>query len=115
MTRNSSQYGFRKGHSTEYAGLEVVEKIIEQMHKCNIHMNIYLSKAFDTTNHHILLEKLAYYGVHGKSLNLFNSYLSNGKQFVEIDENKSTYLDIGSRNRCPTGINPGTIIIYHLF
>ena len=54
-----SQYGFRKGHSTEYAGLEVVEKIIEQMDKCNISVNIYLylEKAFDTIDHHILLEK----------------------------------------------------------
>ena len=44
----SSQYGFRKGHSSEYAGLEVVEKIIEQMDKGNIPLNIYLdlSKAF---------------------------------------------------------------------
>ena len=55
-------------------------------------MNIYvdLSKAFDTINHQILLEILADYGVtvHGKSLNLFKSYLSNRKQFVENDENK---------------------------
>ena len=102
----SSQYGFRKGHSTEYAGLEVVEKIIEQMDKGNIPLNIYLdlSKAFDTINHQILLEKLAYYGVHGKSLDLFKSYLSNRKQFVEIDENKSTYLDI------KTGVPQGSIL-----
>ena len=54
-----SQYGFRKGHSTEYAVLEVVEKIIEQMDKGNIPVNIYLdlSKAFDTIDHHILLGK----------------------------------------------------------
>ena len=58
---HSSQYGFRKGHSTEYAGLEVVEKIIEQMDKGNIPLNIYLdlSKAFDTTKHQILLGKIA--------------------------------------------------------
>ena len=93
----------------------MVEKIIEQLDKGNIPLNIYLdlSKAFDTINHQILLEKLAYYGVHGKSLDLFKSYLSNRKQFVEIDENKSTYLDI--KNWCSTGINPGTIIIYHLY
>ena len=93
-----SQYGFRKGHSTEYAGLEVVEKIIEQMDKGNIPVNIYLDllKAFDTIDHHILLEKLAYYGIRGKSLDLFKSYLSNRKQFVQIDAYKSTHLDIST-------------------
>ena len=101
-----SQYGFRKGHSTEYASLEVVEKIIEQMDKDNIPVNIYLdlSKEFDTIDHHILLEKLAYHGIHGKILDLFKSYLSNRKQFVQIDAYKSTYLNI-----------IGTIIIYHLY
>ena len=84
----------------------MVEKIIEQMDKGNIPLNIYLdlSKAFDTINHQILLEKLAYHGVHGKSLDLFKSYLSNRKQFVEIDENKSTYLDI------KTGVPQGSIL-----
>ena len=71
-----SHYGFRKGHYTEFAGLEEVEKIIEQMDKGNIPVTIYLdlSKAFDTIDHHILLEKLPYYGIHGKSLDLFKSY-----------------------------------------
>ena len=105
-TNFPSQYGFRKDHSTEYAGLEVVEKIIDQMDKGNIPR----SKAFDTIYHHILLEKLAYYGIHGKSL--FKSYLSNRKQFVQINAYKSTYLDI--RTGVPHGsiLGPLLFIIY---
>ena len=101
-----SQYGFRKGHSTEYADLEVVEKIIEQMDKGNIPVDIYLdlSKAFDTIDHHILLGILAYYGIHGKSLDLLKSYLSNRKQFNQNDAYKSTYLDIR------TGVQQGSIL-----
>ena len=41
-------------------------------------------------DHQILLENSAYYRLHGKSIHLFQSHLSNRKQFVEIDDNKST-------------------------
>ena len=48
-----SQHGFRKCHSTEYAALEFIDKIITDMDKGNIPINIYLdmSKAFDILDH----------------------------------------------------------------
>ncbi len=45
-----------------------------------------LSNAFDTFDHKILIKKLEYYGLHGLSLTLMESYLLNRKQYVEIDE-----------------------------
>ncbi len=51
-------------------------------------INIYLdlSKVFNTIDHHILINKLKYYGVTGSSINLFKSYLSNHKQYVEFED-----------------------------
>ena len=51
-----------------------------------------LSKAFDTINHGILLQKLNRYGVKDKSLAWFESYLNGRRQYVEFDGVKSEML-----------------------
>ena len=53
-----------------------------------------LSKAFDTVDHKILLHKLDHYGFRGKTNKLLESYLSNRKQYVEINNVKSKYKQI---------------------
>ena len=70
------QYVFRPKHSTEYVALKLVYRIITQLGKDEIPINVYLyfSKSFDTTDHIFLFDKFKYYGLHGTSLNLFNSY-----------------------------------------
>ena len=54
------------------------------MDKGNTPLAIFLDllRAFDTLDHHMLLEKLNNYGIQNNSLNWFSSYLTNGKQFV---------------------------------
>ncbi len=108
------QYGFRKGHSTEFAALETVDKLITDMDKGETPFNIYLdlSKAFDTLNHDILLHKLEYYEVSDSSLDLFNNYLTDRKQYVEYDDVNSDTLHIS--NGVPQGsiLGPLLFIIY---
>ena len=91
-----NQYGFRPKHSTEHAALELIYRIINKMDTNEIPLNIFidLSKAFDTIDHTILLNKLKYYGLKGSTLNLFQSYLNNRKQYTEIEDTTSTILPI---------------------
>ena len=86
----SNQYGFRPGHSTELAVLHAVDLAIKDLEKGLVPLYIYidLSKAFDTLDHAILLEKLSYYGLQGRELSFFIDYLSNRLQFVTYDKYK---------------------------
>ena len=63
-----------------------------------------LSKAFDTLDHSILLNKLDYYGIRGVLLELFSSYLTNRKQYVSVDNHKSNLCTIGC------GVPQGSIL-----
>lgn len=81
----SSQYGFRSNHSTEFAAIELTERIKQELHKKSIPLTIFLdlSKAFDTLNHEIIIWKLSKYGLHTNALELIQNYFSNRKQYVD--------------------------------
>ena len=54
-----------------------------------------LSKAFDTVDHQILLNKLKHYGIHDKNLKWFSNYLSDRKQYIQYDQiNKTDCLKV---------------------
>ena len=87
----TSQYGYRKGHSTELAALELADRLSQHLDKGEIPIAIFLdlSKAFDTLDHKILLSKLNYYGIKGTALKWFESYLSNRYQYFIYENTKS--------------------------
>ena len=102
----TSQYGFRTLHSTELAALELSDKIYLQMDKKETPLAIFLdlSKAFDTIDHSILLNKLQYYGIKNTSFKWFSSYLTNRLQYVQYDGQESDLSTI------TTGVPQGSIL-----
>ena len=87
------QFGFREGHSTTHALLELLEKIYANLDNRKICVGIFLdlSKVFDTIDHSILLAKLQHYGFRGKIYEWFASYLSNRKQYTFANGTNSSY------------------------
>ena len=103
---NNNQYGFRAGHSTSSALVNFVQKVVRAIDNKEILIGLFLdlSKAFDTLDHQILLNKLHLYGIRGSVLDLFKSYLTNRKQHVVIENVKSENQQI----KC--GVPQGSIL-----
>ena len=79
------QFSFRKSHSTDHALTELINSIYDSFNqnKYTLEVFIDLSKAFDTVDHNILIDKSNLYGIKNNSLKWFLSYLSNRKQFIQ--------------------------------
>ena len=108
------QFGFRSKHSTNHAFIDVTEDIKSYMDRGYIAAGVFIDllKAFDTVNHQILCDKLAYYGFRGKSLNLIKSFLNNIKQFVSINGFESSKLNITCGVPQGSTLGPLLFLIY---
>ena len=81
------QSGFRTNHSTDLCLAQLIDFVAtgmdKQMHTGMILVD--LQKAFDTLDHGVLLEKMKYFGFRASVIKWFESYLSNRKFLVCID------------------------------
>ena len=108
------QFGVRENYSTEQAILELTDnlkmKIDSNEAICSIFLD--LSKAFDTVNHQILLQKLYRYGIRGVPLQWFKSYLESRTQYAEIENVKSNPLSIQCGVPQGSTLGPLLFLIY---
>ena len=118
LTTNSilhpSQSGFRSGHSTNMALLDVSDFILNNMNEGRATAGIFLDlkKAFDTVNHDILISKLHCYGIKGSALNWFILYLTDRSQVVTINSHLSDSQNINIGVPQGSILGPLLFIIY---
>ena len=100
------QYGFRKNHSTEFAAMELIDRVANLLELGKIPFNLYidLSKAFDVLNHDILLSKLEFYGLNELTIKFIKNYLSNKSQFCQYYDASSDIV------RTNIGVPQGSIL-----
>ena len=97
--------------------MELIEEITNATDnkKHAIGVFIDLKKAFDTVDHRILIKKLEHYGVRGAASDWLKSYLSNRKQFVNIDGCSSELLDRRRHLWSSAGVNFRPDTCYSLY
>lgn len=113
---SKSQFGFRKGHSTEHAILAVTQFIHDALDKGEIPASIFVDirKAFDTICHMILNEKLSNCGIRGPAKSIILSYLSDRVQCIDGGEVISTSSNQSNKVGVPQGsiLGPLLFLIY---
>ena len=88
--------GYRKGFSTQYALLSLLEKWKKTIDNKGFAGGVLmdLSKAFDTLKHELLIAKLHAYGFGKESLMLLLSYLSNRWERTKTNTSFSSWTEL---------------------
>ena len=81
------QFGFRSIHSTALALGKSINQWLMNVNSGELTSVVFLDikKAFDTIDHGVLLQKLAYYGIKDNSLKLIESYLKDRLQCCSVN------------------------------
>ena len=89
---HNTQSGFRKGHSTTTALLKFKDDISKAMKKGEITLAVFadFSKAFNTVDPEVLINKLSKMNFSKSFLHWLISYLPNREQFVQINDKISS-------------------------
>ena len=83
-----------------------MDKIISAIDRKTLPIAIFmdLSKAFDTLNHNMSLDRLSHYGIRGTALCWFKDYLTNRQHYVKINDTAS------EKRVITTGVPQGSIL-----
>ena len=95
---STRQSGNKKSHSTETSLIRTTAAILNTIDekKTTAVVLLDMSKAFDTINHGILLNKLLDIGISPSCVAWFTSYLSDRRQVVRINSELSDPLPVAS-------------------
>ena len=109
-----SQYGFQKNMSTLHSLIDITEKIRNTIENKKYDCGVFIDfkKAFDIVNHDILLKEMEHYGIKGKSLDWFSSYLTNRAQYFSIHNIHSDVKNISCGVPQGSVLGPLLFLIY---
>lgn len=109
---SDNQFGFRQGKSTEDAVSNFIDLVSSHVDngECCIGVFLDLAKAFDTVSVGLLLRKLEAMGIRGIPLKWFESYLTNRKQCIKLDN-----IHLSSELPIEFGVPQGSILGPTLF
>ena len=95
---NENQHGFRKGKSTTTQLRRLIDTIHEAKlkKKATVIACLDLEKAFDKTNHNIIISKMLEHNIHPNIIKLTKSYLTHRKYYVETNGSTSSIRHIKS-------------------
>lgn len=108
---SQAQHGFRGGKSTTTAIFECLHSIYDSLNKKEHIVALFydLSRAFDTVDHQLLLDKLYGIGIRGVAHQWVTDYLNNRTQTVSIQGTKS------HTTKNTLGVPQGSILAPTLF
>ena len=101
------QSGFRTGHSTETALLELLNDVFTagDDRRFTVVIGLDISAAFDTISHTVLLHRLQTdFGLSSVVLDWVRSYLSDRQQYVKIGQHSSALF------HCRSGVPQGSVL-----
>ena len=90
------QCGFRRGYNAQHCLITLTEEWKKSVDNSGAFGALFTDppKAFDCLSHELLIAKLDAYGFDKNALKLVNSYLSNRKQRVKINDKYSSWSEI---------------------
>ena len=111
---SDNQYGFRKERSTSLAIFDVLKNLHENWNENAFSGCVFIdfSRAFDSIDHSILVEKLKLYGFDENSLKFMQNYMSNRVQRTTVNGHISSPAKVSYGTAQGSILGPLIFILY---